>query len=203
MNFRVRTSRDRGQSFVELAISVVVLAVLAFGAVDLSKSISTFQRMSSVGREGGRVFLKSNFDTTNITDTLLRSDVETKVYNLLKQAMLPENLDANGGVIITVARRVERADKPTTPDDQLKITHVFKFGSASSGAVVTRIKDDPPDTYISGSLENDPDFIPLATVRRNEELVIVEMFYTNEFMTPIADLVPGLSLSMLYDRTVF
>jgi hypothetical protein len=204
MNYRIKTRKEQGQAYVELALSVVVLATLGFGAVDLSKSISTYQRMSSVGREGGRIFLKSGIDTTNITDAdLLRPEVNIKVYSLLEQAMLPEKLSENGGVIISIARRVVKPGSPSVPDDQLKITHVFKFGSAYTGVVRSKIKDDLNDTYIAGSLEIDPDFIPVSTVRLNEELVIVEMFYKNEFMTPIAKLVPGLTLDLLYDRTVF
>jgi hypothetical protein len=213
MKYGLQTGETRGQAYVELVVSVLVLAVLGFGAVDLSKSLSTSQRMSAVGREGGRVFIKNNFDTTNLSVTDLNSEVEDKVYDLLKQAMLPEDLDTQGGVIITVARRVNKglleggsesvAGSPPEPDDQLKITHVFTFGNASLGIINTKIKDELSDTYIAGSIEPDPDFLPVGTVRRDEELVIVEMFYKNEFMTPIANLVPGLTLDLLYDRTVF
>jgi hypothetical protein len=214
----------KGQAFVEFAASVLVLTLFGFAAVDLSKGISTYQRMNSVGREGGRVFLKSTFDTAHVSDTVLWPQVKTKVYDLLKQAMLPDDLDTNGAVRISVGRRViqEGQTESSSATDQIIITHEFVFNSGANApsadsrisptSLVTRdgasvkviagppvsTADDPATT-----VNEDTGFVPIDTLREGEELIIVEMFYKFEFMTPVEKLAPGLHLDVLYDRTVF
>lgn len=220
--FHFPNRKRKGQAFVEFAVSVVILTLFGFGAVDFSKAISTYQRMNSVGREAGRVFLKSSFDTANLDETALRGEVESKVYEALKQAMLPDDLEQNGVVIVSVARRVIPIGGTTSSaaTDQLKITHRFTFPQTpnAAGTQTSRIEptglDANNDVIIAGPPVSSPDdpstlededvgFLPVDTVRLDEELIIVEMFYVYDFMTPIDQLIPGLQLNVLYDRTVF
>jgi Flp pilus assembly protein TadG len=199
--------RRKGQAFVEFAVSVVILMLLAFGTVDLARGISSYQRMTAVAREGGRVFVKSNIDTKNFDEAALKATVDSKVYSLIKQAMLPDKLDENGAVYITVARRIKNPSTSTSSDgtDQLKITHVFDFpGTIAGGNGGSKINytDDSGSKIIAGAPATS-NFLPVTTIRLDEELIIVELIYKQEFITPIASLVPGLSLNILYDRAVF
>jgi hypothetical protein len=210
MKFSFFHQKKKGQAFVEFSISVVVLTIIGFGAVDLARGISTYQRMSSVGREAGRVFLKSSFDTTNLDETALGDEVRAKVYTILKQAMLPDDLEKNGTVLISVGRRIIKPEESESSDatDQIKITHQFLFAGTGDDAPasISRIKDADDDKIISGPPETTstyPGFVPVTTLRLGEELIIVEIFYHYEFYTPIAKLIPGLELDVLYDRTVF
>jgi len=222
-----RKHNRKGQAFVEFAISVVVLTLFGFGAVDLSRAVSTYQRMNSVGREAGRIFLKSSFDTANLTQSAIRAEVKTKVYASLTQAMLPDDLGENGVVIVTIARRVIPlgGSASSSSTDQLKVTHRFTFPDAgqgesnSAGIHPSRISPTaldannaiiiagPPLTTVDdpSTPENEEEggFLPVDTIRSGEELIIVEIFYVYEFMTPIDKVIPGFQLNVLYDRTVF
>jgi Flp pilus assembly protein TadG len=206
---RVKQDR-RGQALIEFVISFFVILLVGLASVDLSRGISTYQRMSSVGREAGRIFLKNNFDTKNFDATQLRPEVSSKVYTALQQAMLPDDLAADGTVIITVARRIINPSETESDDatDQLKITHQFVFVGTANDAPggVSRIPDTDSDQIISGPPETTtsyPGFVPITTVRLDEELIIVEMLMKFNFYTPVDTLAGGISMDVLYDRAVF
>jgi hypothetical protein len=207
----VESKQDRrGQALIEFVISIFIILLVGLASVDLSRGISTYQRMCSVGREAGRIFLKNNFDTKNFDKTQLGPEVSAKVYEALKQAMLPDNLAVDGTVIITVARRIAKPPGTTSDEatDQLKITHQFVFVGTADDAPPgdSRIPDKGGDLVIAGADEITPTykgFVPIRTVRFDEELIIVEMFMKFDFYTPVDTLAGGINMNTLYDQTVF
>jgi hypothetical protein len=204
---RVAKTRQvsRGQALVEFVVSVLVILLAGFGVADLSRGVSTKLRMTSVGREAGRIFLKNNFDTKNLSQAQLRLQAEVKVYEALKQAMLPDDLATDGKVIITVVRRVINPSETESSDstDQLKIVHEFPFIGSNAPTESTRVYRNIDAVIAGPPFGEDEGFLPVTMLRLGEELVIVEMFMRFDFYTPVDTLANNLRLDVLYDRSVF
>jgi Flp pilus assembly protein TadG len=221
-----RTSNNKGQSMVELALSLTFLFIMTLGVIDFARIFSTYQRMVSVGRESGRIFVKSNINTATTNTTVLRDGpegVKIKVYDVIVNTMKPDKLDREGSVIISVLRRVDNVLLATTSDtplqretaesdDQLQLVHRFTFDSTpATGFTQSKINQVMDGTKIIVSGPSGSTLTPVVTtpvisvntVRLGEELIVVEMYYKNDMITGIDKLFSALALDRLYDRTIF
>ena len=220
----IRSQKNKGQSMVELALSLTVLFIMTLGVIDFARIFSTYQRMTSVGREAGRIYVKQNYDTT-ATTAILRDGpqgVKIKVYDAIANSMQPDKLTEQGSVIISVLRRVDGTllmgtndtlvqRQTAEADDQLELVHRFIFdASPATGSIHSKINYvmDKSKIIVDGTISGVPDAVPNSvirfdTVRLGEELVVVEMYYENKMMTGIDKLFPALTISKLYDQTIF
>jgi Flp pilus assembly protein TadG len=75
---RARRRRERGQSFVELAVTLPILLLIALGATDLARGYYLSDEITGAARAGMRAGIKA--DTIDIGDAV-RSEPNTAIAN--------------------------------------------------------------------------------------------------------------------------
>ncbi len=190
-----RRSRESGQSTIELAAAAVILMILAWGVIDLGRIVSSSLRIASVAREGARLFVAYEYVST---EPGLEGKVTQNVYNPIKDMLQPDNIATDGVVIVSVIRRT---------NNQLLIQKQFKYQGTHTklskvgveGAVIAQL---------SPRLANE--IMPVESLRADEEMVLVEVFFKTKFITPITRISSmtgvggGLAeVEWIYDRALF
>jgi hypothetical protein len=90
---RARRRRERGQSFVELAVTLPILLLIALGATDLARGYYLSDEITGAARAGMRAGIKA--DTIDIGDAV-RSEPNTAIANSV--AMWGREGPPSGGV---------------------------------------------------------------------------------------------------------
>ena len=76
MNYR-NTTKTRGQSLVEMALTLPVLLLLILGFIDLGRAVYYYSALGNAVREGARfATVQRHLDTTDVT---MRGDIIGKV----------------------------------------------------------------------------------------------------------------------------
>ena len=75
---RARRRRERGQSFVELAVTLPILLLIALGATDLARGYYLSDEITGAARAGMRAGIKT--DTIDIGDAV-RSEPNSAIAN--------------------------------------------------------------------------------------------------------------------------
>jgi Flp pilus assembly protein TadG len=192
-----------GQSLVEFCLICVTAGLLiVFGTIDISRMVSLATRMTSIAREGGRLYIAEDIDPTTKTSAEFYSEVRTTVYDNIKNMIKPQgNLDTHGKIIISVLiRRDPNNDtvytNPTTYDDDY-IELAYQVGYPSLATVGWQSKVGPIGTHIPTTL------LPLDMLRVNEQTVAVEVFHENNMITPVSALWKAVAPEYLYDIAYF
>jgi Flp pilus assembly protein TadG len=192
-----------GQSLVEfLLICMTAGLLIVFGTIDLSRMVSLATRMASIAREGGRLYIAQDIDATTLTSSELNTEIQTEVYDNIKDMIQPQgNLDTHGKVIVSVLIRRDPNDDTvyTTPntydDDYIEIAYQLGYPNAAPvgwqsrlGGVGTQIGDD---------------VLSLDMLRIDEQTVAIEIFHENNMITPVSVLWKAVAPEYLYDVAFF
>ncbi len=104
---------ERGQSLVELAISLTVILILLAGAVDFSIAYFSFSAMQDAAQEGAL------YGSVNPTDT---AGIETRVRNASSNPV-----DLSDTTLVNVDVAVDKAGAVPCEGDEVKVSVVYDY----------------------------------------------------------------------------
>lgn len=187
---------NRGQAFVELALVMIVLILIAIGGISMAQMLSTTQRMASVARETGRQISAFDYDTNNMYD----------VFRMATNMVYPSQFNSDGKIVVSFVKRVAGNDvnnATTSSNDVIRIIGKFYYPSAGGTNLQTLDPLAPnnivwpsniPEPYTNSSglylvYTNNVGPVTLDMLQLGSTTaVIVEVFYTNRFSNVIRNL---------------
>lgn len=89
----IRIKGNRGAAFVELAIVLPLLVLLALGVFDYSRGIHAKNVITNMSREGANLAARSKY-----------SDDKTAIMNAIAYTAQPLDMNTNGMIYITVVK---------------------------------------------------------------------------------------------------
>lgn len=177
-----RFSGDRGQALVELAISVFLLFILVFGAIDFARAIYYVEVIKNLTGEGSSMASRG---------TSLLQTAQTVVTD----AGTNLSLSSQGCVIVTSVLKTAGVSNP------LQVTGQSAPQGACTGISSKIGCYPPPSTCGSATLPSEA----VAALQLNQTLYITEIYYTYKAVTPIGKLLNNANLlpSQLYDAAYY
>ena len=100
---RSRT-RSRGQSLVELAITLPLLLLLLFGTIDLGRAFFDYIQMRNGAFEGAKYGARLPADTSGITAAVMNHGVPSDTVVTKSITGDPNTIGANATITVTVTR---------------------------------------------------------------------------------------------------
>ncbi len=170
---------QKGNSLLELAIVLPILITLIYGGIEVSRSLSVMQKLTSLSREAASISYRECTLLAPETSRACVVNIVTHLGNDI-QAVLP-------GAQLVVS--IYRKDKVTPA-----FVRHFTAPVSSDAAYTTRF----PETG-SASLTVKANSI-LTHPYHFEELAVAEVFYQH---SAILNFVPGASNGEFYDVTIF
>lgn len=109
-----RSTREKGQSMVELAVSLVVLLIIVGGLVDVGRMIFVYISLRDAAEEGAIYGSIEPYDTENYTKNC--SEIENHVMDILtSQNILSESDDID--VTVKINNKLCESDEMTIATD--------------------------------------------------------------------------------------
>jgi Flp pilus assembly protein TadG len=178
LNPPARAIRDRsGQAFVEFVFEVMILAVLLFGLIDVSRFLTTRQTLINVSREGSNLSLRQT-SLSNAVAAVIASASPLTIGNT--------GSGPKGRVIITEVTSINNVNRITDQYAQGGLTTVSsKFGTGINTHA------NMQQAGVTG--------IPLP----GDKVYITEVYYTFQPITPIGKLVNIALPTQFYDVAYF
>jgi hypothetical protein len=208
-----RLHPQRGQSFTEMAIMIVVLVILGIAFSQLYQVASLSHRIASSAREGGRIFIAEDLAPTpgesqSNNESALRSSINSLVYSRMQGMIEPGDLDNQGKMIFSILVRrdgydddpynnpkTDYSDKTTEVDDYIEVEYQFDFPQGSYSSWTSKIGS-------KGSKVRDSD-VNLGTLRIDERTVCVEIYHEVNFLQPVKAFMNATGFDHIYDRAIF
>lgn len=200
---RIRNAEDTGQALVEMCLIVFVLALMAFGAVEMASIISHQNRLATVTREGGRLWVKYDINPEISTSlAIIQSEVRDPMF---KSIVMPGESQLMYAIIFSNIRRIDPRgdtdinDDTTEPDDYIHITHQYKY--LNSNPVSSQVGNVNTRVAQYGDPSSMP--LPLGFLIPNENSVVVECYRKNVNLTGFQNFFGSLLSEYLYEVAYF
>jgi len=166
--------RERGASLLELALLLPLLAVMAFGVIDLGRLIHARLVVTNVSREGASLASRGR-DPSNL-------------MTMLESSAKPFDLKGNGLIIITKVGAADRTLRPPrlnpyiiSQDYNEGALRLLVSSSISSGNMTTALQEIYQ--YLSLGQSGPADI---------SGVTVVEAFYHYQPITPLPGFIQGM-----------
>lgn len=185
----IRAHYARGQSTVELAISVTILAMLVMCLVDIGIHVSSATRLPEAIRAGALLLTSAN-NTLGVNvrpikgfQEIIRCAANQASLDLHKDAQITVSYVQRVGSVCRITRQYTKAPGSSASIEGVAV-HASRFGALNAD-VSTKI---PPSTFVSDS----------------DWVVVVEVFYEPRYITPMAKLLKwSTNKALVYEIAVF
>jgi Flp pilus assembly protein TadG len=186
---QIKFLRHRGQSTVELALCVTLLAMLAMAVIDLGIHISCATRLPEAARAGALLLTPSN----NLSGVKVRptKGIEEVIRAAANQSSM--DLHAHAQIIVSYVQRVGEVSRITYQYVKAPNSPASVQGTALWPSRLGQVNDDVSAKIPPSSFANDEDWA-----------VAVEVFYEPQYITPMAKLLNWTSTkSLIYEIAIF
>jgi Flp pilus assembly protein TadG len=189
--WRTLRRQQKSQALAEFAIILPILLTFVCGLFDYGLMVSNSQVVAMMVREGANV--ASRYDTTPI-DTALAAMVDNGKPTIALTT-------SRGGAIITYVTRASASTNlislVSTASASVGATGSI-FGGGSSLKNASRLVTNGDWTSTARQLP-----FTVATLDVDQKMYCVEVFYSNQFVTPVGKLVGIISPAFIYDAAFF
>lgn len=176
--------RHHGQSgiaAVELAILLPFLLILVFGIIDFGRLIQARLVLTNVSREGANLYSRD-----------LESDPDVLI-ELLKKSALPLDIENQGKIYVW---KIDAGTTSTRWWPTVDRSRSESAGALSVGSSISYYRFSSTDRLSDGSLSSDVyNYLKFDTslgVAPIGSIVVVEVFYKYEPITPLSNFITGL-----------
>jgi Flp pilus assembly protein TadG len=173
-----RLEEERGAAFIEVALCLPLMFVLAFGLIDFSQIIFDNQMLTSLTRQGSNLASRG----WPLTDT----GTEIGVVSALVAQGASLNIGTRGRIIVTEVAN-DSSGKPQIKGQQESPTGIRVASAVGSGV-------------------GKPATVPrtaLTVLNAGQTLFVTEVFYSYAPMTPVGGFLKMKLTSTLYDVAYF
>jgi hypothetical protein len=171
-----RLRDDRGASLLELAFLLPILAILAFGVIDLGRLIHARLVVTNVSREGG-----------NLASRDIKSG--TDLISMLQSSATPFDLKNQGKIYVI---KIKAGSSTAQPLPYIEIKDYSPGGYSVSSSITGNVGDHPGG--LSSALYNHLRYNATNKTSDISEISVVEVFYLYQPITPLPKFVQNLVL---------